>query len=182
MGHRLPGCEAAQTSGCEAAQTSWLRSSTDFLVAKQHRLPGCEAAQTSWLRSKGGWLERWVGHLLQVTTGADEDVRATAGREAGATSGVWRYFGSMALLRKCWRCFGSMALLREYGAASGAANRELRFPMSQNRDMEHHGLTVGEIGTLPDFDDVTVRIADVAANLAVLGNRLGDEVGSSTFP
>ena len=32
-------------------------------------------------------------------------------------------------------------------------------------------LTVLEIGALSDLDDVTVRIADVAANLAVLGNR-----------
>ena len=43
-------------------------------------------------------------------------------------------------------------------------------------------LTVGEIGALSDLDNVTVRIADVAANLAVLGDRLGDELGSSTFP
>ena len=32
-------------------------------------------------------------------------------------------------------------------------------------------LTVLEIGALSDLDDVTVRIADVAANLTVLGNR-----------
>jgi hypothetical protein len=32
-------------------------------------------------------------------------------------------------------------------------------------------LTVLEIGALSDLDDVTVRIADVTANLAVLGNR-----------
>src|SRR5580704_12242971 len=38
-------------------------------------------------------------------------------------------------------------------------------------------LTVREVGALSDFDDVTVRIADVAAYLAVLGNRLGDELG-----
>ena len=43
-------------------------------------------------------------------------------------------------------------------------------------------LPVGEIGTLSDLDNVTVRIADVAANLAVLGYRLRDELGSSTFP
>ena len=35
---------------------------------------------------------------------------------------------------------------------------------------------------LSDLDDVTVRIADVAANLAVLGNRLRDELGPPTLP
>ena len=43
-------------------------------------------------------------------------------------------------------------------------------------------LTVCEIGALSDFDNVAVRIADVAAYLAVLGYRLRDELGSSTFP
>src|SRR5208283_4623949 len=33
-----------------------------------------------------------------------------------------------------------------------------------------------------DLDNVTVRIADVAANLAVLGYWLRDELGPSTFP
>src|SRR3984893_14458496 len=35
---------------------------------------------------------------------------------------------------------------------------------------------------LSDLDDVTVRIADVAANLAVLGYRRCEELGSSAFP
>jgi hypothetical protein len=43
-------------------------------------------------------------------------------------------------------------------------------------------LTIDLIGTLSDFDDVTVRISDVTADLAVLGYRFGDEFGSSTFP
>ncbi len=43
-------------------------------------------------------------------------------------------------------------------------------------------LTVLERGALPDLDNITVRIADVAAHLAVLGHRLRDELGSSTFP
>src|SRR5271156_1819412 len=43
-------------------------------------------------------------------------------------------------------------------------------------------LTVFEGGALSDLDNVTVRIADVTANLAVLGYWLGDEVGSATFP
>src|SRR5271154_4169084 len=43
-------------------------------------------------------------------------------------------------------------------------------------------LTVREIGALSDLDDITVRIADVAANLAILGDRRGDELSSATFP
>jgi hypothetical protein len=35
---------------------------------------------------------------------------------------------------------------------------------------------------LPHFDNVTVWIADVAASLAILRDRLGDELRSSTFP
>src|ERR1700688_2193622 len=42
--------------------------------------------------------------------------------------------------------------------------------------------TVREVGALPDFDDIAVGIADVAAYLAVLLYRLGNELGSSTFP
>src|SRR6516164_6740560 len=43
-------------------------------------------------------------------------------------------------------------------------------------------LTVREFGALSDLDNVTVRITDVAARLAVLGYRFRDEFGSSTFP
>ena len=43
-------------------------------------------------------------------------------------------------------------------------------------------LTVREIGALSHLDNVTIRIADVTAYLAVLGDRLGDELGASTFP
>src|ERR1700736_2813927 len=43
-------------------------------------------------------------------------------------------------------------------------------------------LAVLELGALSDLDNITVRIADVAANLSVLGYWLCDELGSSTFP
>src|ERR1700720_2445872 len=43
-------------------------------------------------------------------------------------------------------------------------------------------LTILEGGALSDLDNITVRIADVAANLAVLGNRLREKLGSPTFP
>jgi len=42
--------------------------------------------------------------------------------------------------------------------------------------------TVHEVGALSDFDDIAVRIADVAAYLAVLRDRLREELRSSTFP
>ena len=45
---------------------------------------------------------------------------------------------------------------------------------AQPRDLSalaSRALTVLQLGALSDLDDVTVRIADVAANLAVLGNR-----------
>ena len=42
--------------------------------------------------------------------------------------------------------------------------------------------TVLEVGALSDLDNISVRIADVAARLAVLGYRFRDEFGSSTFP
>ncbi len=44
------------------------------------------------------------------------------------------------------------------------------------------GLTVREVGALSDFDNISVRIADVATRLAVLGDRLRNELGSSAFP
>src|SRR6202166_1943703 len=43
-------------------------------------------------------------------------------------------------------------------------------------------LTVLELGALSDLDNVTVRIADVAANLAVLRDRRREELGSPAFP
>jgi hypothetical protein len=42
---------------------------------------------------------------------------------------------------------------------------------SKSASSPGRALTVLEIGALSDLDDVAVRIADVAANLAVLGNR-----------
>jgi hypothetical protein len=44
------------------------------------------------------------------------------------------------------------------------------------------GLTVLEGGALSDLDNITVRIADVAANLAVLGDRFREKLGSPAFP
>jgi hypothetical protein len=43
-------------------------------------------------------------------------------------------------------------------------------------------LTILESGALSNLDNVTVGIADVAARLAILGDRLGDELGSATLP
>ncbi len=43
-------------------------------------------------------------------------------------------------------------------------------------------LTVLNVRALSDLDKITVRIADVAAYLAVLLHRLRDELGASTCP
>src|SRR3984885_7763072 len=62
------------------------------------------------------------------------------------------------------------------------------FPLSHNSPWTVRMLFRGraspvlKVGALSDLDDVAVRIADVAANLAVLGNRFRQELGSSTFP
>ena len=56
-------------------------------------------------------------------------------------------------------------------------------PLSPKKtDHPGRALTVCEVCALSDLDNITVRIADVAANLAVLGNRLRDELGPSTLP
>jgi transposase-like protein len=41
---------------------------------------------------------------------------------------------------------------------------------------------VREVGALSDLNNISVRIADVAARLAVLRDRLRDELRSSTLP
>jgi len=41
---------------------------------------------------------------------------------------------------------------------------------------------VHQVGALSNLDNISVRIADVAARLAVLRDWLGDELRSSTFP
>jgi hypothetical protein len=48
--------------------------------------------------------------------------------------------------------------------------------------LETQHSAVGEVGALSDLDDISVRIADVAARLAVLGDRLRDEIRSPAFP
>src|SRR5579862_3227143 len=55
-------------------------------------------------------------------------------------------------------------------------NRKIRFVELRR------ALTVLEGGALSDLDNVAVRIADVAADLPVLGNRRGEKLGSPTFP
>jgi hypothetical protein len=70
----------------------------------------------------------------------------------------------------------------ELPAVPGEDRQKLADEAQSSASYPRRALTVGEIGTLSDFDNVTVRIADVAANLAVLGDRLGDELGASTFP
>src|ERR1700761_9031551 len=42
--------------------------------------------------------------------------------------------------------------------------------------------TVLEVGALSNLDEISVRVADIAARLAVLGDRLRDELRTATFP
>ena len=64
-----------------------------------------------------------------------------------------------------------------------AGLREGRMRMSANyRWNPGRALTVCEVCALSDLDNVSVRISDIAARLAVLGNRRRYELCSSTFP
>ena len=69
-------------------------------------------------------------------------------------------------------------ILKEGGKTIRRASTKCLNPAS------HPGLalTVCEVCALSDLDNISVRIAHVAANLAVLGNRLRDELGPSTLP
>src|ERR1700722_4333385 len=64
----------------------------------------------------------------------------------------------------------------------------LSMPESRTRAVPIQSLLRGrasavcEVGALSDLDNISVRIADVAARLAVFGDRLRDELRSSTFP
>jgi hypothetical protein len=54
--------------------------------------------------------------------------------------------------------------------------------ISKKTDHPSRASTVCEVCALSDLDNISVRIADVAARLAVLGDRLRDELRSSTLP
>ena len=85
-----------------------------------------------------------------------------------------------------------VARLRRCGAAGrgefargwswGHGERARRPHRNSSTGSRRRALAVCDGGALSHFENVTVRIADVAANLAVLGNRLGDELGSTAFP
>src|SRR4051794_14280764 len=51
-----------------------------------------------------------------------------------------------------------------------------------NMELSGRVLAVGQVSALSYFDNVTIRVANVAARLAVLWDRLGDELGSPAFP
>src|ERR1700722_171191 len=55
-------------------------------------------------------------------------------------------------------------------------------PVTVKMFFGRRALTVLEIGALPDLDDVTVRIANIAPDLAVLGNRRRQKLGAPGFP
>jgi hypothetical protein len=63
-----------------------------------------------------------------------------------------------------------------------AAIVTLSLYLLKKKDHPGRASTVCEVCALSDLDNISVRIADVAARLAVLGDRLRDELRSSTFP
>src|SRR5579862_4066856 len=56
-----------------------------------------------------------------------------------------------------------------------------KLPGTMRKLFPRRASTVREVGALSDLDNISVRVADVAARLAVLGDRLCDELRSSTF-
>src|SRR5580704_5338832 len=100
---------------------------------------------------------------------------------------------SAAQVRLCRsRCLNSSDTSRRLGfdqfvhMTNGGVSRLLRLgpdsPWTVRMLFRGRASPVLEVGALSDLDNVSVRIADVAANLAVLGNRFREELGSSTFP
>src|SRR5262249_55857244 len=72
---------------------------------------------------------------------------------------------------------------RQRSSQQGASRPENRRWTSATRATRPgRASAVCEVGALSDLDNISVRIADVTARLAVLGNRLRDEIRSSTLP
>ncbi len=57
-----------------------------------------------------------------------------------------------------------------------------KIPALPGRAFMGRALTVSEVCALSDLDNISVRIADVAPGLAVLGDRRRDELRSPAFP
>ena len=72
----------------------------------------------------------------------------------------------------CSKCLMEMWL--RVGLCASLGTMRMLFPGRASAVLEGSALS--------DLDNITIRIADVAARLAVLGDRLSDELRSSTFP
>src|SRR5579862_4571290 len=84
---------------------------------------------------------------------------------------------------ECIRCISRRLMIGPETLSRIARTRRTRArPRLKSALPAGRALTVREIGALSDLDNITVRIADVASNLAVLGNRFREELGSSTLP
>jgi len=109
------------------------------------------------------------GTLLPV-----EDCQA---REVEVTSGIYSNRRLRKLVER-FSCRGGLqgteprSELSEWATRSGTM--KMLFPGRAS--------AVREVGALSYLDNISVRIADVAARLAVFGDRLRDELRSSTFP
>jgi hypothetical protein len=85
------------------------------------------------------------------------------------------------LLQSTWAIHLAFLSMSERTTVPGK-HWQKRDDAAQSRHPIRRALTVLKGGALSDFDNVAVRIADVAANLAVFWYRFRDEFGSSTFP
>jgi len=81
--------------------------------------------------------------------------------------------------------WGTGSVARGKRVTAGGAERDPGGNIDSNMiALSHPGRAsaLREVGALSDLDNVAVRIADAAANLAVLFLRLRYELGSSIFP
>jgi len=76
--------------------------------------------------------------------------------------------------------FARSILLRIFGDDHSSARSNL-LPKGEGHSQELL-LFAGELGALSDLDNIAVRIADVAARLALFGYWFCDELRSATFP
>jgi len=107
------------------------------------------------------------------TSLSNRDLRAS---RSGVLSGLIGRSRPLSLVRSGViqiRGLGSNAIPKRQEATRSGTMRML-FPGRAS--------AVFEVGALSDLDNISVRIADVAACLAVLGDRCRDELRSSAFP
>jgi hypothetical protein len=158
---------------------SFRETSMTFKVTQQEERRNW-MAEIQALAEKIPPLQRRGGHVLESVRAAISPVHEGATlfverrRRRGRTLGVARPFASQ---------LPGLRAARDELRAAGVylKGRGLPRPFLWYA-RPGRALTVCEVCALSDLDNISVRIADVAACLAVLGDRLRDELRSSTFP